>query len=185
MAISVELLDATRRLPRTSIAWIVQHVERAMRHLGCEGDVRIKVVDDAEMAAAHEEFAGVPGTTDVLTFDMTDPDLGKPPEMDLERFRLVPTPIPFGIDTDILVCLDEANRQSEGRSGRMEGGGGGLAVERELLLYVIHGILHCLGMDDHEEQAFEAMHKVEDGVLKAIGVGPVFRAPGHGAGPGA
>lgn len=183
MPTSVELLDATRRLPRDSIGWIVQHVKKAMHHLGCGGEVRIKVVDDAEMAAAHEEFAGVPGTTDVLTFDMTDrEELGEPPEIDLQSSRLTGM---FGIDTDILVCLDEANRQSGPPGTPMEGGGGGLAVERELLLYVIHGILHCLGMDDHEEPAFEAMHKVEDGVLKAIGVGPVFRAPGHGAGPGA
>ena len=42
-------------------------------------------------------------------------------------------------------------------------------------------------MDDHEELAFEAMHKVEDVVLKAIGVGPVFKtdAPRPEAGSGA
>jgi rRNA maturation RNase YbeY len=179
MTISVELLDATRRLPEASLAWIGQQVERAMQHLGCRGEVRVRIVDDTEMAQAHEEFAGVPGTTDVLTFDMTDPDLGLPPAIDREHARLVSTPTPYGIDTDILVCLDEALRQSEGGN---PGGGTPTAAQRELLLYVLHGILHCLGMDDHDEQAFEAMHKVEDGVLAAIGVGPVFRPPPAGSG---
>jgi probable rRNA maturation factor len=182
MPITVELLDATRRLPHPSLTWIGRHIELAMRHLNCEGEVRVKVVDDAEMAQAHEEFAGVPGTTDVLTFDLTDrEELGEPPAIDIDQARLLSL---YGIDTDILVCLDEAIRQSTPHQTPMEGVKGGLGVERELLLYVLHGILHCLGMDDHEEQAFEAMHRVEDGVLKAIGVGPVFRAPGSEAGPG-
>jgi probable rRNA maturation factor len=173
MTISVEILDATRRLPEASLTWVAQHVEKAMRHLGCAGEVRVRVVDDAEMARAHEEFAGVPGTTDVLTFDLTDPDeQGKPPGMDLEHACLHSGHGSFAIDTDILVCLDEASRQTGGVPG-------GRGVDRELLLYVLHGILHCLGMDDHEEVAFEAMHKVEDGVLKAIGVGPVFHRDPH------
>jgi rRNA maturation RNase YbeY len=150
-----------------------------MRHLGCTGEVRVRVVADPEMAQAHEEFAGVPGTTDVLTFDMTDPDLGPPPAMVLEHARLESTPIPYGIDTDIMVCLDEAIRQS---GGGQPGDNTPAAAQKELLLYVVHGILHCLGMDDHEEQAFEAMHKVEDRVLAAIGVGPVFRPPAAGSG---
>jgi probable rRNA maturation factor len=179
MSISVEILDATRRLPEASITWLAQHAEKAMRHLGCQGEVRVRIVEDAEMAQAHEEFAGVPGTTDVLTFDMTDPDLGQPPAMDLEHARLESTPNPYGIDTDIMVCLDEAIRHS---GGGTSGSNPPAGAQRELLLYVVHGILHCLGMDDHEEQAFEAMHKVEDGVLAAVGVGPVFRPPGAGSG---
>jgi len=49
-------------------------------------------------------------------------------------------------------------------------------LRRELLLYVVHGVLHCLGMDDHDEAAAAAMHRVEDAVLTAIGVGPVYSA---------
>ncbi|HYE60924.1 MAG TPA: rRNA maturation RNase YbeY [Phycisphaerales bacterium] len=182
MTISVEVFDATRRLPEPALHWIAQHAEKGMRHLGCVGEVRVRVVDDAEMAQAHEEFAGVSGTTDVLTFDLTDPDLGPPPAMVLEHARLESTPNPYEIDTDILVCLDEAARQS---GGAAPGGNPPPGVQRELLLYVLHGILHCLGMDDHEEQAFEAMHRVEDGVLAAIGVGPVFRPGSPGGGSGA
>ena len=42
---------------------------------------------------------------------------------------------------------------------------------------MLHGVLHCLGMDDHEEASFEAMHRMEDAVLSHIGVGPVFHTP--------
>ena len=184
--ISIELLDATRKVPADALTWIARNVDLAMRHLGCTGDVRVRVVEDAEMAQAHEEFAGVPGTTDVLTFDLTDrEEQGNPPAIDLELARLVNTPNPYGIDTDILVCLDEANRQSQLNQVVNRGVGDPQGPEKELLLYVLHGILHCLGMDDHEELAFEAMHKVEDGVLAAIGVGPVFKTGGSEAGSGA
>jgi ssRNA-specific RNase YbeY (16S rRNA maturation enzyme) len=54
-----------------------------------------------------------------------------------------------------------------------------------LLLYTLHGVLHCIGFDDHEEADFEAMHGAEDAVLAAIGVGPVFHRPYvAGDGPG-
>ena len=50
-------------------------------------------------------------------------------------------------------------------------------VERELLLYIIHGILHCLGEDDHDDDAYARMHAREDDLLEAIGVGRTFAAP--------
>lgn len=125
-----------------------------MRELGCQGEVRVRVMADAEMAAAHERYSGVPGTTDVLTFDLRE-----------ERTEAAP------LDTDILVCIDEARRQAAER---------GMTAERELLLYIVHGVLHCLGYDDHDEAAHRAMHAEEDRVLEAIGVGRTFAVPGAG-----
>jgi rRNA maturation RNase YbeY len=71
----------------------------------------------------------------------------------------------FVLDTDIMVCLDEGSRQAEHR---------GYAVERELLLYIVHGVLHCLGYDDDDDESFREMHAMEDAVLSAIGIGPTF-----------
>jgi probable rRNA maturation factor len=104
------------------------------------------------MDALHRRHTGVAGTTDVLTFDLREMGLGP-------------------LDVDIVVCLDEADRQAASR---------GHAVERELLLYVVHGLMHCLGHDDHEEAACARMHAAEDAVLTAIGVGPVYARPEGG-----
>lgn len=163
------------------MAWLIRHAERAVRRVGGQGEVRVRIVGDEAMAAAHEEFAGVPGTTDVLTFDMSEPIEAAGPESGEESQEWSPPPLPtldqirqddvrssHVLDTDILVCLDEANRQSTAR---------GYPCERELLLYTLHGVLHCIGFDDHEEADFEAMHAAEDAVLAAIGVGPVFHRP--------
>jgi len=45
------------------------------------------------------------------------------------------------------------------------------------LLYVVHGVLHCLGHDDHDEAGYASMHALEDRVLYAIGVGATFAEP--------
>lgn len=108
------------------------------------------------MAAAHARFAGVEGTTDVLTFDLS---CGLVPD------QADPRAEPHGLDVDILACLDEAERQ-----GRLRGH----SAERELLLYAVHGVLHALGYDDHDEAGFARMHAAEDEVLERLGVGRTF-----------
>jgi rRNA maturation RNase YbeY len=175
--LTIELLDATRQLSRDDLHFIIKHAGDAGALLRVAGNLRIRVVDDEEMSQAHEEFSDVPGTTDVLTFDMLATE-------DIERFGEDPAtwlqpPAPgikrelWGqiehqrlVETDILICRDEAMRQAQQR---------GYDCRKELLLYVIHGLLHCLGHDDHEEEDSALMHKVEDAILEAIGVGPVFR----------
>lgn len=150
----LEMVDATARLSEADMGWIGQHISLACKELRSVGSLRVRVVDDAEMAAAHVEFSGVEGTTDVLTFDLgcepLDPDNSRPGVV---------------LDTDILVCIDEAGRQAAAR---------GHEVRRELLLYVVHGVLHCLGHDDHDPEAYRVMHAEEDRVLGKIGVGRTF-----------
>ncbi len=147
----MEVVDSTGRLAVEEVGWLTDHLTRALVELGASGEVRARVVDDAAMAQAHRRHAGVEGTTDVLTFDLSE-----------EAGRL---------DVDLLVCLDEAERR---------GAELGHAREREMLLYMVHGVLHCLGHDDADEAAARRMHAEEDRVLAAIGVGATFH-PGEGA----
>jgi probable rRNA maturation factor len=127
----------------------VEVTQRAGVVLGVVGEVRVRVVGDGEMAAAHLAHCGVAGTTDVITMDLRDGAGAGDRE----------------IDADLLVCVDEAARQAAAR---------GIALAHELTLYVVHGVLHCLGFDDHDEAGFALMHAEEDRVLGAIGVGVVF-----------
>ncbi len=98
------------------------------------------------MAELHRRHLGLDGPTDVLTFDAT---VGEGP-----------------IDVDIVVCLDEAVRARDGTS---------VSVEQELLLYAVHGVLHCAGFNDTDEAASRAMHAEEGRVLRAIGQGDLYR----------
>lgn len=155
----VDVVDGTGRLRGPAATWLTDHARAAVASLGhrAGGDVRVRVVGDDEMAQAHWQFSRVRGTTDVLTFDLSEGGAaagGAP------------------LDVDVLVCIDEAARQAAVR---------GHAVERELLLYVVHAVLHCLGEDDTTDEAAARMHAREDAVLSAIGVGVVYAAPEVGA----
>lgn len=147
---ALDLADPGRLLEPGDLGWLRTMTERALLDLAVPGEVRVKVVDDREMSAAHEEFLDTPGTTDVLTFDLSgDPTL---------------------LDTDIMVCADEAVRR---------GAEHGHEARRELLLYIVHGVLHCLGHDDHDEDAFARMHAAEDALLTRLGVGATFFGSGQ------
>ncbi|TVQ75559.1 MAG: rRNA maturation RNase YbeY [Phycisphaeraceae bacterium] len=143
---SCALIDATGRLAPATLDWLARHAERAMALLNTTGEIRARIVLDDEMARAHEQHCNAPGTTDVITFDLRDDPADR-------------------LDTDILLCLDEAQRQAALRNH---------PVERELLLYIIHAVLHCLGHDDHDDESFQIMHAREDEILAALGVGTTF-----------
>lgn len=146
---NVDLIDAEGSLAASHLAWIRTHARRALDTLGCTGEARVRIVGDAEMAPAHARHTGVAGTTDVLTFDLRDD----------------PASGGTDLDVDIMVCVDEASR----RAAEF-----GHTPERELLLYIVHGVLHCLGHDDHDDASFERMHAAEDQLLERIGVGRTF-----------
>lgn len=155
----VDVEDATRRMEPGKAAWVADRATVGANVLGCGGEVRVRVVGDADMIAAHEKHLNEATTTDVLTFDMAD---GAAAETRV-------------LDADVLICLDEAERQASER---------GHAAHLEVLLYVVHAILHCLGFADHDEDAARAMHAREDEVLRAIGVGSVYAAPAQRADDG-
>lgn len=128
------------------VGWLKGQAAHALSALGLKhGELCIALVDDNRMAAEHLAHCGIPGTTDVLTFDMSDETGG-------------------GLDADLLLCLDEAARQSSAR---------GHPIEHELLLYLVHGVLHCVGYDDHDEASAQRMHAREDEVFRELGLVPL------------
>lgn len=140
----------------TALAWFGDRFDRVLTELGCTGEARLAIVGDHAMAREHERSMGVCGTTDVITFDLTD---GASAQDSV-------------LDVDLLLCADEAERRATER---------GIPMERELLLYALHGVLHCLGYDDHDDAAYAEMHAREDEVLEAIGVGATFGREGGGS----
>lgn len=109
--------------------------------------VSLAIVDDQTMSRLHEQFMNEAGPTDVLTFELAHDAAGRVTE------------------GEIVVCLPVAQDQARER---------GHAVEHELLLYAIHGLLHLCGFDDRDESSYRQMHAREDEILAELGVGPVF-----------
>lgn len=135
-------------------AWLLSALGACAAHL--PAPVRratVAFVRDARMCELHARFSGDSQTTDVLTFAQNAP--GEP------------------IDCDIAVCVDEAGR----RAAEL-----GHPPRAELLLYVLHGLLHACGHDDLEPAAHAAMHAEEDRILSAAGIGALY-APGRRPSP--
>lgn len=147
--LAIEIADERGLTSQAQRGWVSERAGVVLGPLGLRGEVRARLVDDAEMSDAHLRWSGVPGTTDVLTFDLAEGAGARG----------------GALDVDLLLCVDEARRQAAARE---------LPAERELLLYLVHGVLHCLGHDDHDEDAAARMHAEEDRLLEAAGIGVTF-----------
>lgn len=146
-AVAIELVGLDAGTTATASVKATVALAALLTQQGHTGEARVRLVDDAAMTRLHREHKGLDSTTDVLTFDLAESDQ---------------------LDADIVVCLEEARRQADAR---------GIPVQHELLLYIVHGILHCLGENDDTDANAERMHAREDELLTAIGVGPVYSRP--------
>ncbi len=100
--------------------------------------VNFVLVGDREMARLHRVYSGIRGTTDVLTFDLSDSQ--------------------NVIEGDIYICLDQARRQA--REYRVP-------LYLEMARLAVHGILHLGGYDDVSEAQRKLMRRLEDRALAA------------------
>jgi probable rRNA maturation factor len=131
------------------VDWLHTHLARAIGLITRPvAHLNLRIVDDEQMRELHRRHRGSAETTDVLTFETLAAETAAEP-----------------IEADIAVCADVAERQAVLR---------GHSIERELLLYAVHGLLHCAGHDDHDDAAAEAMHAEEDRIMERIGVGRTY-----------
>jgi probable rRNA maturation factor len=149
---AIEYLGSHRLSP-ADVAWLSGAVDAVAARLPQPvARAAVELVDDGRMSALHARFMNDPSTTDVLTFAQNEP--GAP------------------VDCDVAVCVDEAARRGAGRPH---------GTREELLLYVLHALLHACGFDDRDPASHAAMHAEEDRILVACGFGPLFAA-GEGRG---
>lgn len=104
------------------------------------------------MAELHAAYLGIRGPTDVLSFDLRRGDPRGP----------IPDP-----EVEIVVDLDVACREARRRK---------LPFQRELELYLSHGLLHTCGFDDRSPKERRRMRGEEMKILKTLGWGTGRRA---------
>lgn len=135
--------------------WMRRRLKKVAAMQGVAGGVWfVFAVPDVAMKYVHERSMNDKTSTDVLTFDQRQPAGGPW--------------LPGGlIKLETLICADEARRQARRR---------GHPISHELLLYAIHSLLHVTGYDDRTGVAAAEMHRREDELLVALGIGPVYDA---------
>lgn len=118
----------------------VLHLEEVPEH----AELSIAVVGVDEMAHLNEQYRGVAGPTDVLSFGCDDPCPAEAGE-----------PVTLG---DVIIAPDVAVAQAADY---------GTTVEAELNLLLVHGILHLLGYDHESDEDAAAMQAREQLLLTA------------------
>jgi len=139
--VTIASLQKDLRVPRKRIEELVRFVAR--RRKIALADVDVAVVDGRRMSRLNRRWLGRSGTTDVISFDLTG---------DADR----------GITAQIIVCATVARREAERR---------GIGPQRELLLYVLHGLLHVAGLDDRTPTQRKRMEACQVSLLAAFVAG--------------
>ena len=94
----------------------------------------VVLVSDRKISAIHEQFMGIAGPTDVITFQ----------------------------HGEIVVSAETAAKQATEYN---------TDLEHELRLYITHGLLHLAGYNDHSEDDFREMAKLQGELVERVSGG--------------
>jgi len=135
--------------PSLETAPDLELLERAalqtLKHQAQEGDVTLLVSDDVQLQEMNHKFLHADAPTDVLSFPAseTDPETGR------------------NYLGDILLSLPRAAQQAHAA---------GHALEAELQLLVVHGMLHLLGYDHAGVEEKVRMWAAQTEILEQLGL---------------
>jgi probable rRNA maturation factor len=130
------------RAVRVSQAEMQRAATQVLRRLRVRRyDLSLAVLDDAGLAELNRRYRNRRGPTDVLAFDLRE---------DASRT----------MEGQIVISAETAHRQARQRR---------ISAKTELMLYLIHGILHLAGFDDTTPQAARQMRRQEQQLLQALG----------------
>ena len=113
-----------------------------------DADLTVALSGDDHLRTLNREYLGKDAPTDVLSFpadDETDPETGR-------RYL-----------GDVIISLARATEQAQQR---------GHAVESEVQLLVVHGVLHLLGHDHAEADEKSRMWAAQAEALERLGISP-------------
>lgn len=128
---------------------ILEHAaEAVLSHESTDGDLTIVSTDDAQLHELNREYLDIDAPTDVLSFPAseTDPETAR-------RYL-----------GDILISIPRAEAQAYAA---------GHALEAEVQLLVVHGVLHLLGYDHAGVDDKARMWKAQVEVLERLGLSKI------------
>ena len=123
-------------------------------------NISIALVDDAEICKINKRFLNRSGSTDCLSFDLSDRDIAQALKLSPGRGNSKLSKI-----FEVVVNAERAIKEAAHR---------GHSGEAEVALYIVHGMLHELGFDDSTPYKAKKMHETEDQILQQFGYGVVY-----------
>ena len=134
--IDIIVSDRSVRVSKTVLAELIRFVAR--REGVRVGRIDLAIVPPREIAGLNRRYLSHDSPTDVLSFDLSDARTA-------------------GVSGQLVVCAAAAREQGPRH---------GLKPAHELMLYVIHGLLHLMGYDDKAIRPAARMHARQDELLK-------------------
>ncbi len=130
-------------LSLTKLRGIGKSILKALRFR--QAEVSFLFVNDTTIKKLNRKFKKENRPTDVLAFSQLE---GKPsPDCVI------------GLLGDVIISVDTTKRQAPLY---------GNSFERELSLYMVHGILHLLGYDDQNPRSRKIMRKKEGEIMRIV-----------------
>jgi probable rRNA maturation factor len=129
---------------------VIGTVLRVEGYEGEDAEVSVLFTDDAFISELNQQYRGVEGPTDVLSFALIDAE----DEVDSVKVKGLPDVL-----GDVVISLETAGRQAKEE---------GKTLEQEIALLLVHGALHLLGYDHDEPEREAVMWRRQDAALKAL-----------------
>jgi probable rRNA maturation factor len=139
----VEVINQHRSF-KISGPFVKKIAGRILKSIGNEEGVELEIIflDDASIIELNSRYKKEDSPTDVLSFMIDRAEFGEESSLG-----------------EIFISLDAARRNS------IEFGA---AFEEEIVLYIIHGILHLFGYDDTTAAKKRRMSARQSGILKRL-----------------
>lgn len=115
-------------------------IEELLLEEKVDAELSIVLVDKEEITRLNKQFLGRQEPTDVLSFPLDASDRR--------------------ISGEVVVCVPVAVEYTKEA---------GTEVEGEIMLYIVHGVLHLLGYDDATRRLAQCMHRREREILSRFG----------------
>jgi probable rRNA maturation factor len=142
-----DLIDLDKRLVLQVLRHVMKVEGRPARSLS------VVLTDNRHIRDLNREYAGRDCYTDVISFPLEDLDWP------------AGQPVNGGINGEIIASAECALYQARARE---------LDPRAELLLYLVHGLLHLIGYDDRTAADARSMHEREDELLEPFGFTNVY-----------
>ncbi|HUW99535.1 MAG TPA: rRNA maturation RNase YbeY [Phycisphaerae bacterium] len=148
----IEITDLQDHIPLER-KLILQIFRLAMKEEGrAARSLSVVLTDNRHIRDLSREYLGHDAHTDVLSFPLEDVDW---PAMAANG----------GVNGEIIASAEMALQQAKARN---------IDPRAELLLYLVHGLLHLIGYDDRTLAQAQRMHQREDELLDHCGFGNVY-----------
>ena len=145
-------------LIRRWLTLALHHAGTAAAGKTAAGEICVRLVEEEEMSELNRRYRSCPGPTDVLAFAAETPAGFEECE---EK-----------ILGDIVACAPLVRRAAPA----------GRPADAHWAHILVHGLLHLLGHDHHEQQEAAAMARLETAILDALGFADPHADTADGAG---